>query len=116
MVVAAPPNQDLWVVKLHKLIAAFEARQNKYADLGANDAEPDGVFHGLIMRTLLNEKPKDAPRTAEDWQLYSDMRGASAAARSLGAHAQAILTAIKKIPHGEIGPARTFLTGYCWRW
>lgn len=100
--------------KLKKLIKAFETRQEKYADLGATDTEPDWQFQNVLRTTILGGVAK-MPETARDWELYSREAGAGRAARSLTAAAKKVVEHIRSVPLRNIEPVTTYLRDYCWR-
>lgn len=101
------------VDELKKVVAEFEKLQDKFADFGASDTEPDGVFQVVLVRAF---KGKDyLPTTAHDWELYSDMPGSAEVAKKLTAVALKARDLIRDTKISESGPMREYLEGYCWR-
>jgi hypothetical protein len=102
------------VTRLEAAVENFKCRQNKYCHLGASDTEPDCEFQACIARTWQGREPR-VPDGAEEWQLYSDMAGAKAAARSLSAATRRVVKAIQSAPMSKRGELREFLAGFMWR-
>jgi hypothetical protein len=66
----------------HEAIQYMFDTMEESAAYGASDTEPRAVFSGLLF-DLLEGRDTDIPKTAEGWQLYSDMRGSKCTASIL---------------------------------
>lgn len=102
---------------LKAAIAAFEKTQKKYAKLGAQDTESDGVFHCILKRAFLGRPPK-IPGDPDGWELYSDEPGSLKAAAALSGsvlYCVRVLENLDKMPHGEAKELEKYLKSYCWR-
>lgn len=104
-------------------IAEFEDLQEEYADAGASDTEPDGVFHWIIKqgvhrKTIDWEKvdfevfdtPPDDDDDAEDRRTYERALEAIPKLKYAGqkVHAHVIL-------HADSRKVVDILRDYCWR-
>lgn len=102
------------VDKLKAAVKAFEAAQAKYAEFGARDTEPDGVFQYTLARAI-NGKEVVMPTSARDWQLFADMKGCGAAARVLTAACRKAVNIILDTKIQDSAAVRAYLLDYCWR-
>ena len=71
-------------------IAEMYELMDQYSEFGASDTEPRGEFAHLL-QTQLEGRGVRVPSTASEWQLFSGMPGAEAAARALHDKTLAVL-------------------------
>ena len=102
------------VERLKGLLRLFEATQSQYRRFGAQDTEPDGILQQLLVRAIKGKKPK-VPTAADDWELYSDMKGRNRAVAALREAATACVQHIESVPIGQAADVETYLRDYCWR-
>jgi len=99
-----------------KLIDEFEQLQGRFASAGAEDTEPDAVFHRIIHNACDNKPVK---WDELDWDLYdnSDNEGDRQMAKEAGplltAKAKAIYDGIRKVADSRKSVAA--LKHYAWR-
>lgn len=98
---------------LKGLIREFEKVQAKYAKRGAQDTEPDGVFHFILVGTAKGKTVR-VPTTVEGWELYSGA-DSEQAARDLAEAAQKCVDLLKTVTLAESEAVRKCLADYCWR-
>lgn len=81
--------------------AAFEKVQNKLANFGAADSEPEGVMQDHVARELMlyhnGRSKRSARKTAREWQLYDDEPGADAAASELSDALELLVRKLKEL-------------------
>lgn len=95
-------------------ILDFAAAQKSFRQYGATDTEPDRVFQVLLNKCAAGEAPK-IPRTAEDWDLYTDMPGVSVAAKVLCMIATELAIEIENLPLKYHTDLKTLVQKECWR-
>ena len=100
--------------KLKDAVAKFDALETKYADLGASDTEPDGVWQWLLARAYKGSDVT-APDNPNEWQLYSDMAGAKTAAKAMGRAAQKAIDIIQESKLNERSEIAEVLRYFMWR-
>lgn len=96
-------------------IKGFEAAQTKYADYGAKDTEPDGVWQRLLLDAIAGKAPTP-PRCGQGWDLFSSSMNCDKAANELFEKALTAIRAIESCPIKESAELREYLTDYCWRY
>ena len=90
-------------------IKKFEALQEKYTSLGADDSEPDSIFQMMVAMAITKDPIE--PGEDIDWDLYENP-GAEAAAIELTAQTWKVYDSIIKYA----SPADIAeLKKYCWR-
>ena len=91
--------------------------QNSFANFGASDTEPDSVYHSLLADAV-NGAEVNVPRTAEEWQLFTNMEHVEPVARAMASHTQLVVDLIQQYCH-KTSPNDTrlndYLRDYCWR-
>lgn len=102
------------VDKLKAAVKAFEAAQAKYAEFGARDTEPDGVFQHTLARAI-NGKEVVMPTSSRDWQLFVDIKGCGAAAKALTSACRKAVNIILGAKIKDSAAVRAYLLDYCWR-
>lgn len=102
------------VDKLKAAVKAFEAAQAKYADFGARDTEPDGVFQRTLAKAI-NGEVVVIPTSSRDWQLFVDIKGCGAAATALTSACRKAVNIIRGAKIKDSAAVRTYLRDYCWR-
>ncbi len=108
----AAENNLTPVEKLETLLAVFDRLQKKYRRYGAQDTEPDGLFQELLVKAVKG-KSFTVPSSPDDWELYSETKGANAAADALGAAANACVDFIRSAKGYEMVLVAAFLRDYC---
>ena len=104
--------------------------QNSFANFGASDTEPDSVYHSLLADAV-NGAEVNVPRTAEDWQLFTNMEHVEQVARAMASHTQLVVDLIQQYMNArkpivimqldneqsdnERAKLVDYLRGYCWR-
>ena len=104
--------------------------QNSFALFGASDTEPDSVYHSLLADAV-NGAEVNVPRTAEEWQLFTNMEHVEPVARAMASHTQLVVNLIQQymnarkpivimqIDNEQSDIERTqlvdYLRGFCWR-
>lgn len=96
-------------------IKQFEAAQTKYADYGARDTEPDGVWQRLLLDAIAGKAPTP-PRCGQGWDLFSSSMNCDKAANELFEKALDAIKAIESCPIKESAELREYLEDYCWRY
>ena len=90
---------------------------NSFANFGASDTEPDSVYHSLIADAV-NGAEVNVPRTASEWQLFTNMEHVEPVARAMASHAEYVVNLIQQYCH-KTSPNDTrlndYLRDYCWR-
>ncbi len=92
----------------------------KWANHGAADSEPDGVYQWVICKQIErvqsgDGKPAVVPRSIHGWQLYKQ-KGAGVAAKELGKQASKVNAAIRyAISVGEWDAVCAWARDKCWR-
>lgn len=102
------------VDKLKVAVKAFEAAQAKYAEFGARDTEPDGVFQHTLAR-VVNGDEVIMPTSSRDWQLFVDIKGCGVAARALTSACRRAVNIILGAKIKDSVAVRAYLLDYCWR-
>lgn len=102
------------VEQVRLAVQEFEAVQQKYADYGAWDTEPDGVFQVLLKRAFVKGECK-VPTSGSAWQLYTSSMNCSEAGSALGAAAKRAVDLVMRAPLSERAELQRYLKGYCWR-
>ena len=102
------------VERLKKSIDDWNTLSMKHRNFGAADTEPDGVFQHCIRKASLGEE-FTVPKNAEDWQLYSEMKGVGRAAISLSAVLRRCIAAMDKIKLSERAALESYLDRVLWR-
>lgn len=102
------------IVKLKAVIKEFEEAQEKWANCGASDSEPDGVFQSILIKALRGKKPK-IPSTVLGWEIYSANANSKKAAKELHNILKKAVAIIEACPIGESGKIKLYLEDYCWR-
>jgi hypothetical protein len=103
---------------------------NSFANFGASDTEPDSVYHSLLADAV-NGAEVNVPRTAEDWQLFTNMEHVEQVARAMASHTQLVVDLIQQYMNArkpivimqldneqsdnERAKLVDYLRGYCWR-
>lgn len=87
--------------------------QRKHAKLGANDTEPDMVYHNAV-RDAFGGKPFK-PLSADGWDLFIRKEGAEDAAKQLNLQTKKICDLILKLKVAEMDPVREWARGVFWR-
>ncbi len=105
---------DLGRVKI--AIQKMEKTMTKYAEFGASDSEPDGIFQVLLVKAMNGEKVVP-PKSGDGWDLFtnSDL-DCREAAKELYLKSSVAVVMISAMPIGELEPLREFLRDYCWRY
>lgn len=88
-------------------IAEMYALMGEYAAFGASDSEPRAEFAELL-HAQLDGRDVDVPRTAREWQLFSDTPGAEAVARTLHAKAQDVMRIANSDHRGFVDAMRYY--------
>jgi len=90
----------------------FEKVQYEYRNYGAFDTEPSSEWHYSIYQTLKNNKVT-APRSGDNWQLFTASMKCGEATRVLNKVSRESLKIILK--YKKDIEVRKFLNDYCWR-
>ena len=104
--------------------------QNSFANFGASDTEPDSVYHSLLADAV-NGAEVNVPRTAEEWQLFTNMEHVESVARAMASHTQLVVNLIQQYMNArepivimqldnsksdiERAQLVDYLRGFCWR-
>jgi hypothetical protein len=96
-------------------IKKMEDTMTKYAEFGASDSEPDGIWQGLLVRAMTGETVVP-PKSGEGWDLFTHSMDCREAAKELYLKSSVAVVMISAMPIGELEPLREFLQGYCWRY
>ena len=104
--------------------------QNSFASFGASDTEPDSVYHSLLADAV-NGAEVDVPRTAREWELFSEMQHVEQVASAMASHTQHVVNLIQEYMNArkpivimqidneqsdnERAKLVDYLRGYCWR-
>ena len=104
--------------------------QNSFANFGASDTEPDSVYHSLLADAV-NGAEVNVPRTAEEWQLFTNMEHVESVARAMASHTQLVVNLIQQymnarepivimqLDNSKLDIERAqlvdYLRGFCWR-
>ena len=104
--------------------------QNSFANFGASDTDPDSVYHSLLADAV-NGAEVNVPRTAEEWQLFTNMEHVESVARAMASHTQLVVNLIQQYMNArepivimqldnsksdiERAQLVDYLRGFCWR-
>ena len=104
--------------------------QNSFASFGASDTEPDSVYHSLLADAV-NGADVEVPRTAREWELFSEMEHVEQVAGAMASHTQHVVNLIQEYMNArkpivimqidneqsdkERAKLVDYLRGYCWR-
>jgi len=102
------------IEQVREAVKEFESVQQKYADFGAWDTEPDGVFQVLLKRAFVKGECK-VPRSSSAWQLYTSSMDCTEAGEALGDACQRVVDLVVRTPLSERAELKRYLKGYCWR-
>lgn len=100
--------------KLKAAIREFNATQDKYREFGANDTEPDSVFQWCLYQHYRGES-HHMPKTADDWDLYSTVKGVGVAARALTSKLKKCLTVLDRTTIKQQREIKELLESELWR-
>lgn len=100
--------------KLKAAIKDFEAAQQKYAEFGAHDTEPDGVFQNVLAKAI-NGDEVIMPTSPTDWQLFASSMKCGPAARALTSACRKAAKIILGCTLKDATAMREYLRDYCWR-
>lgn len=102
------------VDSVRRAVRHFEKVQLGAREFGACDTEPDGEFQVRMHRAAHGLRPT-SPQGCVGWELFSGMKGVSAAARRLTVACNAVIKAIESCPTSERAELMAYVTDYCWR-
>jgi hypothetical protein len=90
--------------------------QNSFASFGASDTEPDSVYQSLLADAV-NDAEVNVPRTAREWQLFTNMEHVEQVAAAMASHTEYVVNLIQEyLATGEqVSRLQDYLRGYCWR-
>lgn len=93
----------------------------RYAEFGARDTEPDGVYQQALVDQLVRVANGDGkgpvvPRSARGWQLYTSMNGCGKAAKEIGQATTRVCRAMRAaIADGHWRDVCLWAQDVCWR-
>jgi len=99
---------------IKKKFEDFEKAQYELREFGASDSEPDWVFQDIIRQIIKGDKA-EIPASANDWQIFSNMKGSNRAAKILSSKTEALVKAIQNVTVAELQEVREYLKGQCHR-
>lgn len=100
--------------KVFEAVSNFYETAGKWAEFGASDTEPRGVFADIFEAAIIGHE-LEVPRKAwsdkygvRSWQLYSGMKGNVQAAGALAAATQRVVREVKADREGAIEAYRWY--------
>lgn len=92
----------------------WETCSRENIDYGACDTEPHTVFQSCLSLAYLRREFQ-MPRTADDWQLFSNMGGSRKAATKLTSRLKGCIKAMNAVKNEEFAELEGYLKDYLWR-
>ena len=98
-------------------IKKFEEVQQKYAEYGANDTEPDMVFQCALVKTIEYDLADEMLDDANFWELYTTSMDCTEAAKQLAIAAQDCMDELEDalVDSDEREAVLRWIADYCWR-
>tara|TARA_B100000586_G_C19775629_1_gene287849 strand:- start:15 stop:437 length:423 start_codon:yes stop_codon:yes gene_type:complete len=96
--------------------------QITFASFGASDTEPDSVYHSLLADAV-NGADVEVPRTAREWELFSNMEHVEQVAAAMASHTEYVVNLIQEYlvaneqwnNFEKVSKLKDYLRDYCWR-
>lgn len=92
-----------------KLVKDFEALQQQYIKLGAEDTEPDSIFQECLRNAFRGEFV-----IPTYWSLYRQ-KGSVKASKELTKQAKKCVAALQSITLRDYAKVKIWIEDYCWR-
>ena len=104
---------------IKKEVETMDFIMASFSKFGAEDSEPDSVYHSLLADAVNGAEVK-VPRTAREWELFSGMEHVERVARAMASHTQYVVNLIQEYKNGHHSSAgitklADYLRDYCWR-
>ena len=118
------------VEKVKTEVETMDFIQTSFSKFGATDTEPDSVYHSLLADAV-NGADVEVPRTAREWELFTEQEHAERVAGTMASHTQHVVNLIQEYMNArkpivimqldneqsdiERAQLVDYLREYCWR-